>query len=85
MKYIYIRIYSNLYEMWVCGLLLAGIVGSNPTGDMDVCLNVSIVCCQVKVCASGWSLIQSRLIVCDNEASIMNTWLTGGVVQWKDV
>jgi len=23
---------------WVCGRSLAGIVGSNPTGGMDVCL-----------------------------------------------
>jgi len=25
-------------EEWVCGRLLAGIVGSNPVGVMDVCL-----------------------------------------------
>ena len=25
-------------EVWVCGRSLAGIVGSNPTGGMDVCL-----------------------------------------------
>jgi len=23
---------------WICGCSLAGIVGSNPTGDMRVCL-----------------------------------------------
>jgi len=23
---------------WVCGRSLAGIVGSNPAGDMDICL-----------------------------------------------
>jgi hypothetical protein len=25
-------------KAWVCGRLLAGIAGSNPAGDMDVCL-----------------------------------------------
>ena len=41
------------------------------------CLSlVSIVCCQVEVCASGWSFIQRSPIdcgvsECDNEASIM--------------
>ena len=25
-------------KAWVCGRSLAGIVGSNPAGDMDVCL-----------------------------------------------
>jgi hypothetical protein len=25
-------------KTWVCGLSFTGIVGSNPTGDMDVCL-----------------------------------------------
>ena len=41
----------------VCGRSLAGIVGSNPSGSMDVCLLLSVVCCQV-VSASGRSLIQ---------------------------
>ena len=25
-------------KAWVCGRSLAGIAGSNPAGDMDVCL-----------------------------------------------
>jgi len=25
-------------KVWVCGRLLAGIIGSNPVGGMDVCL-----------------------------------------------
>jgi len=25
-------------KVWVCGRSLAGIVGSNPAGDLDVCL-----------------------------------------------
>jgi hypothetical protein len=36
---------------WAFGRVLAGIVGSNPTGCMDVCL-LLVVCCQVEVSAS---------------------------------
>jgi hypothetical protein len=35
-------------KVWICGRSLAGIVGLNPTRDMDVCL-VSVVCCQLEV------------------------------------
>jgi hypothetical protein len=35
---------------------LAGIVGSNPAGVMDV-FRMSVVCCQVEVSVSGWSLV----------------------------
>jgi hypothetical protein len=31
-----VKNYSS--KVWVCGRWLAGIVGSNPTGGMDVCL-----------------------------------------------
>jgi len=34
------------YKAWVCGRLLAGIVGSNPARDMDVCL--LLVLCVVR-------------------------------------
>jgi hypothetical protein len=44
-------------QAWVCGRALAGIVGSNPTGGMDVCL-VQCLCCQVEVPATGRSLVQ---------------------------
>jgi len=36
-------------EAWVCGRSLAGIVGSNLAGEMDVCL--FRVLCQVEVSA----------------------------------
>jgi len=57
----------------VCGRSLAGIEVSNPAGDMDV---VSIVCCQVKVSATGRSLVQRSptecgVSECDVEASEM--------------
>jgi len=39
-------------KAWVCGRTLAGIVGWSPAGVLDGCL-MSVVCCQVEVCASG--------------------------------
>jgi hypothetical protein len=36
-------------QAWVCGRSLAGIAGSNPAGVMDICLLLSVVCCQVEV------------------------------------
>jgi hypothetical protein len=37
-------------KVWVCGRSLAGIVGLNLAGGMDVCLSVvSVVCCQLEV------------------------------------
>jgi hypothetical protein len=44
-------------KAWVCGEALAGIVVSNPTGGMDVCL-VQCLCCQVEVSATCRSLVQ---------------------------
>jgi hypothetical protein len=41
----------------VCGRALAGIVGSYPTGDTDVCL-VQCLCCQIEVSATVRSLVQ---------------------------
>jgi hypothetical protein len=45
-------------KAWVCGGALTGIVGSNHSGGIDVCLLYSVVCCQVEVSASGRSLVQ---------------------------
>jgi hypothetical protein len=79
---ILVRVWGNLpipaaarSKAWVCGRSLAGIVGSNPTGGMDVCL-VSVVCCQVEVSATRWSLVQGRptecgVSACHREASTM--------------
>ena len=47
-----IRLLAARSKAWVYGHSLAGIVGSNPTGGMDVSL-VIVVCCQVEVSASG--------------------------------
>jgi len=49
---------------WVCGRLLAGIVGSNPATGMDVFFLVSVVRCQVEDNASGRSLVQRSPTEC---------------------
>ena len=50
--------------MWVCGHSRDGIAGSNPaTGQGSLSL-VSVVRCQVEVCASGRSLIKSSPAEC---------------------
>jgi hypothetical protein len=49
---------------------------------------VSFVCCQVEVCASGWSLVQRSpfecgVSECDHESTIMRRhWPTGAVASW---
>jgi len=43
---------------WVYGRSLIGTEGSNPTEGMDVLSVVSVVCCQVQVSVTGWSLVQ---------------------------
>jgi hypothetical protein len=45
---------------------------------------VSVVCCQVEVSASGWSLVQRSPTECDREASIMSRpWPTRGCCTMK--
>ena len=71
-------------KAWVCSRLLAGIVGSNSAGGMDFFSVVGVVCCQVEVSASGWSLFQRSpaecgVSECDREPSIMRKpWPVGG-------
>jgi hypothetical protein len=45
-------------KAWVFGRSSAEIVGSYLTGGMDVLSVVSVVCCQVEVSATSWSLVQ---------------------------
>jgi hypothetical protein len=47
-------------KAWACGHSLAGIMGSNTAGGLDICL----LCCQVEVSASGWSLVQRSPTEC---------------------
>jgi hypothetical protein len=44
-------------KAWLSGSSLARISGSNPAGSMVVCL-VSVVWCQVEVCATGRFVFQ---------------------------
>jgi len=71
----------------VCDRPLAGTAGSKRAGGggFDVCLFVKVVCCQVEVSVSGWSLIQgSPTEDCVHETpSIRNPWPIRAVVQWK--
>jgi hypothetical protein len=50
-----------LSKEWICGLSLAGIVGSNSAGEHGCLSLVSVVCCQVEVSATGRSLVQGVL------------------------
>ena len=63
----------------VCGRSLAGVVGSNPAGDFDVCHLLSVLCCQVEVSVTDRSLVQRNptecgLSVCDRGISVMRHW-----------
>ena len=51
-------------KAWVCDLSSAEIVVSNPTGGMHVRLLLSVVCCQVQVSATSWSLVQRSPTYC---------------------
>jgi hypothetical protein len=58
----------------VCGRTLAGLAGSNPA---DGCLSVvSVVCCQVEVCATGRSLVQRSLTDCGVSLRVMKCKIT---------
>jgi hypothetical protein len=45
-------------KAWSCSPSPAQIVGSNPTGGYGCLSVVSVVCCQVEVCATRLSLVQ---------------------------
>ena len=51
-------------KVQVCGSSHAETAGSNPAGDMDVCLFVNIVCYQAEVSKTGRSLVQRSPTVC---------------------
>ena len=74
----------------VCGRSPAGIAGSKPAGGHWCLSVVSVVCCQVEVSASGWSLVQRSstecgVSECDHEVSIMRRpWPTRGCWAMKN-
>jgi len=70
----------------VCGCSLSGIVGSNLVEAVDVLSLVSVVCCQVEVSATSWSLVYRSCTRCgvfvfDIETSTMRILRPTKVVQ----
>jgi hypothetical protein len=51
-------------KAWVCRLSLTVIVGSNPAGGHGCLSLVIVVCCQVEVFETGWSLVQRSPTEC---------------------
>ena len=65
------------------GLRLVQLLGLWVWIPSEACIFVfvSVVCCQVEACASGWSLVQRRptecgVSECDSEISILRPWPT---------
>jgi hypothetical protein len=61
----------------VCGHWLAGIVGSNPSGGLDVCM-LWVLCCHVAFCATGWSHVQRSSTECTCLSVIVGLRSWGG-------
>ena len=51
-------------KAWVCDRSPAEIVGSIPTGGHGCPSVLSVVCCQVEVSATDWSLVQMSTTDC---------------------
>jgi len=68
-------------KAWVCSRSIAGLSVSNITGSWISV--VFIVCCQIEISASGWSLVQRSpnecdVSKCDREAStVVKPWPAG--------
>jgi hypothetical protein len=60
----------------VCGRSLTGFAGSNPAGGHGCLSLVSVVCCQVEVSATSWSLVQRNHTECDVPKSVCS-WSLG--------
>jgi hypothetical protein len=61
-------------KAWVCGRSRTGIVGLNLDRGHGCLSLLSVVCCQVEVSATGWSLVrrcptECSVSECDREAS----------------
>ena len=74
----------------VCGRLLAGIAGSNPTGDMNVSCECRVFAarglCDVLIPRSEESYQLACVIVCDLETSRMRrTWRALGCCVRKKI
>jgi len=77
-------------KAWVCGRSPAGTASSNPAGRTNTCLLWVLLCCQVEVSATGWSLVQRSptecgVSECVREVSIMRrSWPTRGCCSKKN-
>ena len=59
----------------LCNRLLAGIAGSNPAGDTDVCLSlVNVVCCADRSLCDGPIYIQRGPTECDQVQQWVGRW-----------
>jgi hypothetical protein len=76
-------------EAWVFGRSLAGIVGSNPAGGMDVCCDCCVLssrglCVELITCPEEWYQMCGVSPEFDREASpVRRPWPTRGVAPWK--
>jgi hypothetical protein len=72
---------------WVCGSSVAGIAGSNPTGDIDVFL-LWVLVFQIEDASTGWSLVQRSPKEChvsewDGKVSLMRRSCSSRVLIYK--
>jgi hypothetical protein len=78
-------------KAWIRGPSLAGIAGSNPAYEMDICLLCVFYVLSGRCHCFGWSLVQRSPTVCDvsendGEASIMRTpWSTGSCCAMENI
>ena len=66
---------------WVCGRSIAGVVGMKPEGVHGGLSVVSVVCCQIEVYETGWSLVQGsstscRISLWSKASTIRRPWPT---------
>jgi len=71
-------------KVWVCGRSLAGIAGSNPAEDTDICLLWVLFVVQVYCSATGRSLIKS-VIRCNSNPEHLQSELAEEVLIRKKI
>jgi len=66
---------AALSKVWVYSRKLAGIVGSNPAGGVDVCF-LWVLCVVRHVFTWGWSLVHRSPTACREDSVIRRHWPT---------